>query len=330
LLHRIRGEVRLAFDIDEHGYVSNVEVVYATHPDFIPPALRVTENWRYRAALQDGKPVSTRWKETLYSDVVSRGADPFSIPEKAQADLPSEFQYDLPPSIETVAPVVYPYEAMIDGREGSADVAFVVDTDGRPRDITVRKASRPEFGHALAAAMAQWRFKPAMKNGQPSPALLTRGQQFGTGGEHLFLTASARRVREVLVKSKEDIVPFNQLDPEPKPLDRPAPVYPEKHLGKPGKAEIEIIIDRDGNAQLPRIVSSSAPEFGWAAATAISSWRFEPPRRNGEPVDARVRVPMDFTPSRAEAEAAAAGEESAAPGQEAPATAESSAAPAAP
>lgn len=308
LLDRIRGEVRLAFDIDEHGYVSNVEVVYATHPAFIPPALKVTENWRYRAALREGKPVSTRWKETLFSDVVSRGADPFSIPEQAPADLPAEFRYDLPPSIETVAPVVYPYPAMIDGREGSADVAFLVDTDGRPRDITVRKASRPEFGQALAAAMAQWRFKPAMKDGQPSPALLTRGQQFGTGQEYPLLTESARRVRDVLINSNEDIVPFNLLDPEPKPLERPAPIYPEKHLGKPGKAEVEIIIDRDGNAQLPRIITASEPEFGWAAATAISSWRFEPPRQNGAPVDARVRVPMVFTPSRAEAAAAAAGE----------------------
>ncbi len=329
LAHRIRGEVRLAFDIDEHGYVNNVEVVYATHPDFIPPALKVTENWRYRAALQDGKPVPTRWKETLFTDVVSRGADPFSIPEKAPADLPTEVQYDLPPSIETVAPVVYPYDAMIDGREGSADVAFLVDADGRPRDITVRKASRPEFGHALAAAMAQWRFKPAMKNGQPSPALLTRGQQFGTSVEHLLLTDSARRVREVLIKSKEDIVPFNRLDPEPKPLERTAPAYPEKHLGKPGKAEIEIIIDREGNAQLPRIVSSSAPEFGWAAATAISSWRFEPPRRDGKPVDARVRVPMDFTPSRAEV-AAATAEEGNAPPDQAPPADQAPAAPAAP
>ncbi len=315
-LYRIRGEVRLAFDVDARGYVSNLEVVYATHPAFVPPALKVAQGWRYRAALQDGKPVPTRWQETVFSDVISRGADPFSFPEKAPDDLPDDYKYDLPPSIETLVQVVYPYDDLIDGREGSAEVAFAVDPDGLPREITVRKASRPEFGHALAAAMAHWRFKPAMKDGKPSFALLSRAQQFGVAPENVLLSPAERRLREVLKNTKEDIVDFNLLDTPPKPIDRASPVYPEKYSGQPGSAEIEFIIDREGQARLPRVLSATAPEFGAAAATAVSLWRFEPPLRNGQPVDARVRVPLIFNVSKApDAESAPA-----AP-SEAPATA---------
>lgn len=305
---RIRGEARLAFDIDADGYVSNLEVIYATHPDFIPPVLKVAQTWRYRAARKDGKPVPVRWKETMYSDVVTIGADPLSIPEKAPAELPAEYHYDVPPSIESVVQVVYPFDALIDGRDGSAEVGFVIDLDGRPRDVSVRKASRPEFGQALAAAMAAWRFKPAMKNGAPSPALLIRGQQFSLARENVLLTATQRRLREVMVKTKEDIVDYNLLDTPPAPIERVPPVYPEKFLGKPGNAEIEFILDREGRAQLPRIVSASAPEFGYAAATAVSQWKFEPPKKDGVAVDSRVRVPLVFNPSKAEQEAAAANE----------------------
>ncbi len=292
---RIRGEVRLAFDVDAYGYVNNVEVVYASHPAFVAPALKVTENWRYRAALESGKPVATRWKETLYSDVISPGADPFSIPEKADKDLPAEYQYDLPPSVESLVQVVYPFDAMLDGREGAADVVFVVDEEGRVRDLTVRKATRPEFGHALAAAMANWRFKPAVKNGAPAPAVLARGQVFNVGEDHRLLNPSARRLRALLKDDKEKIVEYNRLDTPPQPVERFAPMYPEKLSGQPGRAEIEFIIDREGRVQLPRIVSATEPEFGWAAATAVSLWRFEPPLRDGQPVDARARLPLEFT-----------------------------------
>ena len=66
--------------------------------------------------------------------------------------------------------------------------------------------------------------------------------------------------------------------------------------GPTGSAEIEFIIDREGRARLPRIVSASREEFGWAAATAIAQWVFDPPKKNGQPVDTRVRIPVSFTP----------------------------------
>ena len=45
---------------------------------------------------------------------------------------------------------------------------------------------------------------------------------------------------------------------------------------------------------LPRIVTATQPEFGWAAATAITQWVFKAPYRGGEPVDVKVRIPFRF------------------------------------
>lgn len=48
---------------------------------------------------------------------------------------------------------------------------------------------------------------------------------------------------------------------------------------------------------LPRMVSASAPAFGYAAVQTVATWRFEPPTSGGKPVMARARVPFTFKAS---------------------------------
>jgi len=81
-------------------------------------------------------------------------------------------------------------------------------------------------------------------------------------------------------------------------LWRGFPVYPLRlREERPaGEAVIEFIIDRDGRARLPRVVSATQEAFGWAAAAAISQWVFAPPLRKGEPTEVRVSVPVGFEP----------------------------------
>ena len=65
---------------------------------------------------------------------------------------------------------------------------------------------------------------------------------------------------------------------------------------------IEVLIDKDGRARLPRIVKASEPALGYAAAQAANDWRFNPPKANGKAVVARVRVPFVFSRSEPERE----------------------------
>jgi outer membrane biosynthesis protein TonB len=59
---------------------------------------------------------------------------------------------------------------------------------------------------------------------------------------------------------------------------------------------VEFVVDHAGHAQLPRIVSSTDPDFGWAAATAVGRWQFTIPTKEGKPVDVLVRVPLVYNP----------------------------------
>jgi TonB family protein len=87
------------------------------------------------------------------------------------------------------------------------------------------------------------------------------------------------------------------LDGPLSPVHQIAPFYPAALLGeKPGgNAVIAFVIDREGRCRLARIVSATREEFGWAAATAIERWVFNPPKRNGQPTDVRVSLPVNFS-----------------------------------
>lgn len=299
--YRIRGEVRLAYDVDVDGYVQNLRAIYATHPDFLKPALDVAKGWRFRPARKGGQPVVSSREESVFTDVLTPGLEAFEIPYVAPKEVPDSLRYDRPPSIRTLVPVVYPYEQLLANKRGMAEVAMLIAPDGLTREIRVRGASEPAFGLALAAAMEAWEFEPAQKNGQPSGALLARGQEFKVDGEDRLVSEGTRRLLRILSSENPAIVELAALDSVPEPLERVPPVFPQKHAGKDGETEVEFIIDREGTVHLPRIISASEPEFGWAAATAVIRWKFAPPRKAGELTDARVRVQLDFRGSTAEA-----------------------------
>ena len=77
---------------------------------------------------------------------------------------------------------------------------------------------------------------------------------------------------------------------------RPA-LFPLAQIGKTqkGDAVIEFLVDEDGHARLPRIVSASDASFGYSAVQALVEWQFDPPKSGGKPVVVRVRAPFKFT-----------------------------------
>ncbi len=292
---RVRGEVRVTLDVGADGTVSNVRAGYATHPDFVAPAIAAVLDWRYRPALRDGQPVPMYdVKAAVISDVVVLGGPAFTIPPRGSDQLPPAFRYDEPPSIKTMMPVVYPYEILAGALPGRASVAFAVGPDGRVQDVSIVQATHPDFGEALAAAMESWEFEPARYAGQPFAALLARSQDFNPEGKDMPINDATRRLLLESRKAEPAIVDVADLDEMPATRFGATPRYPGRMGGEAGRAEIEFIIDRTGRVQLPRIVSASAPPFGWAAITAAAQWEFSPPRKGGQLVDARMRVPVEF------------------------------------
>ncbi|MCF3651349.1 energy transducer TonB [Synoicihabitans lomoniglobus] len=87
-----------------------------------------------------------------------------------------------------------------------------------------------------------------------------------------------------------------ELDVMPVPRVHTKPVYPFelRRANVTGKALIAFVVGPDGTVTSTEIVEASEPEFGEAAATAISSWRFRPGKLKGEAVSTAMRVPMVF------------------------------------
>jgi TonB family protein len=82
----------------------------------------------------------------------------------------------------------------------------------------------------------------------------------------------------------------------PRPLETPAPAYPHEleDSGQSGQATIELTITPEGGVTEARVQAADHPAFGRAALAVLEQWRFEPARRDGEPVSQRVVLPFNF------------------------------------
>lgn len=88
---------------------------------------------------------------------------------------------------------------------------------------------------------------------------------------------------------------LSDLDQRPRIVYQPSPTMNAQVRRKaPGTAVIIFIVDEEGRVQNPQIQQSDDPVFERPALTAVKQWRFEPGRRDGEPVRTRMRIPITF------------------------------------
>ena len=75
--------------------------------------------------------------------------------------------YDTPPKFLNGYAPFYPPRLTSTAQEGYALLEFNVTADGTTSDIHIRKVTVLEFGEEAAAAVQNWHFTPARKNGRP-------------------------------------------------------------------------------------------------------------------------------------------------------------------
>ena len=295
---RLAGEVELVLGITPEGGVKGVQVINATHPEFLAAALETVAAWECRPAREGLMAVAGKKQATLsfyttdetgrdnHADWMERNG--IFLREPANTKIVDYF--DEPVEAVRMADPVYPYALLAAGTRGGARVNFTISPRGRVEDIVVYDATAPEFGAALAAAIAAWQFKPLQRHGE------TVAEEFSITWRFNEPRADSAEQRLLAADPASQPVSARDLDRPLYPLFRRAPVFPAGRFdaGEAGEAEIEAIIDRDGRVRLPRVRGASQPEFGWAAATALSQWLFETPTHNGKPVAVRVVVPVEF------------------------------------
>ncbi len=300
------GNVLVEFTIDFDGRVQNPFVVESNNPMFERPALDAIGRWEFKPGLKNGHPVNTRAQQLLVFKLDrEEGRVPWRIEKnRNQSSLPFELQWDeAPVPIKTAFPV-YPLAALQAEVKGQTRLNFIIGPEGRVIKAKVTKTTTPEMELAVLAMIDAWQFTPARKkDGTPAYAEISIEHEFNPyGGGDVPVANTARDILRLLKKHPERIMAADKLDQPPKPVSQRPPVYPTalREVGQPGEAVVEFFIDEDGDAQLPSIVSSSSPQFGYAAVQAVATWRFAVPMAKRKPVVVRVRIPVEFKHAKAD------------------------------
>lgn len=296
---QLAGEVELVLGISPAGRVDGVQVIRATHPDFLSAALETVAGWEVTPARQGRRSFEARKRSTLQFFVVDETGERNDagwlerngIHFRDEPATKVAGYFDQRPEAVVMVDPVYPHELALAGTRGAARVDFSVGHRGQVFDATVVEATHPEFGEAVAAAITAWHFMPLRRNGEIC------GADFSITWRFKEPRADSTEQRLLANQGTENQpVSARLLDRPLHPLHIRPPLYPAARLDalEAGAAEIEVTIDREGRVRLPRIRSATHPGFGWAAATAVSQWLFETPRKDGQPVDVRVVVPVKF------------------------------------
>lgn len=85
------------------------------------------------------------------------------------------------------------------------------------------------------------------------------------------------------------------LDSKPRVVHQPGPALTAEMRRKaPGTVYVIFSVGQDGRVSDPVVQKSSDPVFEKAALNAVKQWKFEPGKKNGQPVRFRMRVPITF------------------------------------
>lgn len=295
---KIFGEVAFDYVITANGTIRDMQLIRVTHPVFAEMALECIKDAKYKPGLKDGKPVDTRVRMPIsYSQARWRDPVPQKVDNaKKQASMPERYRYDVAPVLADAVLPEYPYDLLRENKRGKATVVAVIDETGSVAAVRVREASHPEFGMALAAAMPNFKFKPALRNGRPTVTIVTYDHKFKPGALS-GVTENTRKLMSMETKDPGKIVDADALDEIPDSRTRINPVFPFSLRARDiteGMAEIEFLVDEVGCVHLPRVVSASEPEFGYAAVHTVRCVCYEPPRLDGNPVVARMRAIVEF------------------------------------
>lgn len=296
-----RGEVMVDFLVDIEGRVRNAYVARSLNPSFDDPAIEAVRQWRFEPARIGDRPVPMRMQVPIIftlDDTYDGGQGPLTQLKKPDmSKVPEAFRFDTAPKPTGTVRPVFPYALLKARKTGKAAVAYIVDERGRVVRTEVREATAPEFGRALQAAIECFTFQPALRGGKPTAAFQGFSQEFGEDPGLALVSDDDRSLLRREEKRPESIFMGQDLDAPPVARSRRPPRFP---LSVPdsvtkGSAIIEFIIDEEGRARLPRVISSTDEAFGYAAVQAVAAWRYEPPTRGGRVVAVRVRMPFEFS-----------------------------------
>lgn len=294
----VKADVLVGIVVSTDGTVLTAEIINSNNPAFNDSALKTALKMRLVPRLENGKPV------------IFRATQPFSFRIGGMRDSGNNSYGITPPKdlvtgksttpsitqIKNVALAVFPYSLLGQTKTGMAEVLIMIDGKGHIAGVKILEASAPEFGFAAAAAAETFVFDPAPTEQKDQLRQIRYTLNFTDRKDNGTSGIADMALLKQETKKPESISKGNNLDQPLKLLSRRSPPFPRSvSMDKDtGEAVIEFLVDEKGNVALPRIISATSPEFGYAGVQAVSSWRFDPPTAQGKKAIVRVRQPFAF------------------------------------
>jgi TonB family protein len=302
---QLNGQVLSEIEVDVNGRVSQIILQSASHPAFARASLDVLHRWTFTPAKQGDLSVADRKRVPMEFTFDSTGVTAQRSPLEANGfflQVPEGMTHraicDRAPEILTTIEPVFPLEHLAAAEPIDVEIEFMVNINGAPENLRVTTEGSPAAAGCVLASVEATRFSPAILDGRAVEVRMVKRHRFqAPAGEPDPKDSHELRLLRLL-RAGQTVASAKGLDGRLKPLWRVGGVYPGSLRADrlKGRAEVEFVVDSTGRARVPKVINATHPEFGWAAATAIAQWLFEPPTRGGQPTDVRVRVPMEFNP----------------------------------
>ena len=179
LSKHLEGMVWLKLWIDEAGKVVEAKVMKTDSEVFNRAAVDAGKKWTFKPASVNGKPVAV-WVSVPFRFKLETANEPESPAGKAKAremqrkkaayieKVPADnVPYDKPPEAIKQVMAQYPDYAKKAHIEGTVWVKVWIDEQGKTKKAEVLKSENELFNASAKAAVTQWEFKPATKDGKP-------------------------------------------------------------------------------------------------------------------------------------------------------------------
>ena len=133
-------------------------------------------------------------------------------------------------------------------------------------------------------------------NGTKFIALTMIEFKFNAGLDDSLFTEKSLKSRKGLLLPEDPSSPIEAV-PEPEPVRKVEPVYPElaRRARVSGDVILEITIDKEGSVRDAR-VAEGYPMLNDAAIRTVKQWKYRPTIRDGKPVPVITTVKVKFRP----------------------------------
>lgn len=252
------------------------------HPRLVSLAVALT----LTAALATAAPTRTLQEQTP-SPIVFATVDadwvwePTPVPSApANISAPELIRSTVPrhPGVDTIRA----------GYQGHVVVEATITLSGQVSEPKIVRTPAPGiFDENVLAAVRQWSFRPATSGGVPIAVTGIFTFHFKAGYESSAAAGAVEPVQQAGRRAGAVVMGVASLIP-PRQIATDLPEYTDsaKDAGIEGDVYIEAVVTTEGTVVEPELIRGLADEeLNRRALEAITRWKFEPGRKDNQPVD---------------------------------------------